>query len=195
MFSLLDLSLPPLPQSPPLRRLERTLDEEMSDVAGTPPNGVIRAGHVEPSHGPHNSITADFYYRSHDERSRGTMRPRDVGFELFCLLLPRASAAAKVSLGLRQCDCGACGGCWRYTGDHDDRGHGTVRRAFSTRTTRADVAMWTQHHGPLAAGWDLEHVADRGCLHQDCCKLAHLQPVPPVGTVPVGSEGQLSLQG
>ncbi len=124
------------------------------------------------------------------------MRPRDAGFELFCLLLPRASAAAKVTLGLRQCGCGACAGCWRYTGDHDDQGHGVVRRAFSARTIRADVALWTQHHGPVPAGWDLDHRSDRGCRHGDCCNLAHLEPVPHAdGRIPLVSESELCHQG
>ncbi len=124
------------------------------------------------------------------------MRPRDAGFELFCLLLPRASAAAKVTLAVQQCACGACAGCWRYTGDHDDHGHGVVRRAFSARTTRADVALWTQHHGPVPAGWDLDHRTDRGCRHRDCCNLAHLEPVPHVdGPIPLVSESELCPQG
>jgi len=123
------------------------------------------------------------------------MRPRNAGFELFCLLLPRTSAAAKVTLALRPCDCGDCGGCWRFTGEHDGHGHGTVTRAFSTKTTRADVALWVHHHGPLAAGWELEHRAERGCIHQDCCKLAHLEPVAPGGVPSVSPvEGELCRQ-
>jgi hypothetical protein len=124
------------------------------------------------------------------------MRPRDAGFELFCLLLPRTSAAAKATLRLQPCDCGACGGCWRFMGDHDDHGNGVVRRAFTTKTTRADVAVWSQQHGPLAAGCDLGHRVDRGCIHQDCCKLAHLEPVPSAGVaMDLVPGGELCRQG
>ena len=67
----------------------------------------------------------------------------------------------------------------------------SITSCRSSPARAADLLTWIDHAG----GWELEHRAERGCIHQDCCKLAHLEPVAPGGVPTVSPvEGELCRQ-
>lgn len=68
--------------------------------------------------------------------------------------------------------CDEASGCLRWQGPHHTNGYGKIgSRGYAHR------AAWEREVGPIPDGMTIDHVADRGCAHRDCVKVAHLEVV------------------
>ena len=64
------------------------------------------------------------------------------------------------------------GGCLRWQGTHHSAGYGLVGSRYAHRE------VWEREVGPIPEGYQIDHVATRGCVWRDCVEVAHLEPVP-----------------
>lgn len=71
----------------------------------------------------------------------------------------------------------ACSGCLLWPGALTTRGYGKI--SVDGRTEYVHRMTWIIEQGPIPDGLTLDHVKARGCLHRNCAKLAHLEPVTP----------------
>lgn len=65
----------------------------------------------------------------------------------------------------------ASNGCLRWQGTHHSQGYGLVGHNYAHRVA------YEQSVGPIPAGYDIDHVAERGCKFRDCVNPDHLEAV------------------
>lgn len=63
-------------------------------------------------------------------------------------------------------------GCLRWQGPHHSQGYGVL----SARQYAHRVA-WEREVGPIPDGYQVDHVAERGCVYRDCVEVGHLEPI------------------
>lgn len=66
-------------------------------------------------------------------------------------------------------------GCLRWQGAHAPKGYGQIcvdGRRMAVH--RAAYQLWV---GPIPDGYEIDHVAERGCAHRDCIEPTHLEAV------------------
>lgn len=66
--------------------------------------------------------------------------------------------------------------CWPWPGYVGSDGRGQFR---IDRVVGAHIASHEFWIGPVPEGFDVDHVAARGCARGDCTNPAHLEAVPP----------------
>jgi hypothetical protein len=69
-------------------------------------------------------------------------------------------------------------GCWRRSGGVDPTGYGAFW--FEGVTRSSHIASHLMFVGPIPAGWQVDHVRERGCVWRDCVLPAHLEAVLPL---------------
>jgi hypothetical protein len=80
-------------------------------------------------------------------------------------------------------------GCHLWTGPLYPNGYGkTARKIHGTQL--AHRAFWLAAARPIPAGWELDHVKDRGCRARHCVNLAHLEPVTPAVNIQRGYQAR-----
>jgi hypothetical protein len=65
--------------------------------------------------------------------------------------------------------------CLRWTGEHDRDGYGRI--AVDGHKTGVHRVAWQIEIGPIPEGLVIDHVVKRGCVHRDCARTDHLEPV------------------
>lgn len=66
-------------------------------------------------------------------------------------------------------------GCLRWQGAHTPAGYGQIStNGKKVSVHRAAHELWI---GPIPDGYDVDHVAARGCRHRDCIEPTHLEAV------------------
>lgn len=71
------------------------------------------------------------------------------------------------------------GDCLRWLGANNGNGYGVIKiprgeGLFQTTVHRIAYEVWV---GPIPNGYQIDHVATRGCRHRDCINPAHLEAV------------------
>lgn len=65
--------------------------------------------------------------------------------------------------------------CWLWLGAKSSSGYGNF---FDVQKVGlAHKWAWESINGPVPAGFELDHVAARGCTHRHCVNPSHLEPV------------------
>lgn len=72
---------------------------------------------------------------------------------------------------------GAPSACWEWLGAVNRGGYGVIWDPAKRRTVLAHVVAHELAIGPVPAGYQVDHVADRGCASPRCCNPAHLEAV------------------
>lgn len=86
------------------------------------------------------------------------------------------NAEARVYAKLAPCsDQGCMCRCFRWTGSHDKDGYGRIR--VNGRQTGVHRVVSEAEVGPIPDGLVIDHVVSRGCVHRDCVRIDHLEPV------------------
>jgi hypothetical protein len=65
--------------------------------------------------------------------------------------------------------------CLRWTGAHTPKGYGHI--VLGGKRVAVHRAAYERHHGPIPAGWEVDHVRSAGCIHRDCIEPTHLEAV------------------
>lgn len=79
-------------------------------------------------------------------------------------------------------------GCWLWRGADNPDGYGCVHH--SGRTRSAHVVQYEATHGPVPAGFELDHK----CRNRRCVNPSHLEPVPHNENVRRGKLAKLTSQ-
>lgn len=66
-------------------------------------------------------------------------------------------------------------GCWLWTAARSTGGYGLFWA--DGRLQHAHRVAYELEVGPIPEGYELDHVAERGCVHRHCVNPAHLEPV------------------
>lgn len=66
-------------------------------------------------------------------------------------------------------------GCLRWVGSHHYKGYGRI--SVDGKVRRVHRVAYQTWVGPIPPGYDIDHVAARGCAHRDCIEPAHLEAV------------------
>lgn len=81
-------------------------------------------------------------------------------------------------------------GCWLWAGAKDKAGYGLVETSGHARPERrtllAHKALWEAEHGPVPAGYELDHT----CRVRHCVNPGHLEPVTHAVNVARGRAGR-----
>lgn len=77
------------------------------------------------------------------------------------------------------------GQCCIWQGAKSKAGYGQI--VVGRKVVYVHRAVYEYHHGPIPAGLELDHVADRGCCSRACCNEAHLEAVLPRENILRGS--------
>jgi len=64
-------------------------------------------------------------------------------------------------------------GCWLWTGACTAEGYGCVGIPKTRKTTKAHIAVYKAHKGPVPKGKQLDHL----CRVKRCVNIEHLEPV------------------
>lgn len=70
------------------------------------------------------------------------------------------------------------GACLVYTGGLNVWGYGQAWR--DGKNVSAHKVVWEHHNGVLPDGFEIDHVAAKGCVSRACCEIAHLELVTQV---------------
>lgn len=68
-------------------------------------------------------------------------------------------------------------GCLRWTGAHTEKGYGHIH--WGGKSRRVHRVAYEVFIGPIPAGYEVDHVRQRGCVHRDCIEPTHLEAVTP----------------
>lgn len=70
-------------------------------------------------------------------------------------------------------------GCWLWTAAKNNNGYGVFQLGThrEQRLRLAHVVAYELVIGPIPAGFELDHVAARGCTNRHCVRPDHLEPV------------------
>jgi hypothetical protein len=69
-------------------------------------------------------------------------------------------------------------GCLLWTRARDAKGYGRIAvrgQDGKIRSGYVHIAAWVLEKGPVPAGFELDHVKARGCLHRHCANVAHME--------------------
>ena len=69
----------------------------------------------------------------------------------------------------------ADGGCRRWTGAHTQKGYGQIK--IDGRIRPVHVVAHEIWIGPVAGGYEVDHVYANGCRHRDCIDASHPEAV------------------
>jgi hypothetical protein len=82
----------------------------------------------------------------------------------------------RISLRVAPCADAACGcECLLWDGATDRKGYGRIKVAG--RLEAVHRMAWQSEVRPIPDGLTIDHVKARGCVHKNCVKVAHLEPV------------------
>lgn len=56
---------------------------------------------------------------------------------------------------------------------------GYARFTYRGKKQLVHRVVWEDANGPIPDGWQVDHVAARGCRHRNCVNIDHLEAVPP----------------
>ncbi len=79
-------------------------------------------------------------------------------------------------------------GCWLWMGAKTSDGYGRIC-VPGNRKELVHRWMYERIIGPIPEGLEIDHVADRGCVHRHCCNPAHLEAVTHLENVQRGRTG------
>jgi hypothetical protein len=68
------------------------------------------------------------------------------------------------------------GDCLVYQGS-GPRGYGTIYSLDADRKVYVHCLVYERTIGPVPSGWDVDHVATRGCVSKKCINPEHLEAV------------------
>lgn len=74
-------------------------------------------------------------------------------------------------------------GCFVWTGYTLPSGYAQIWRPMVDGKRSRDYVhrlAWETFAGPIPEGYEIDHVAERGCISKACWNIAHLEPVLPI---------------
>lgn len=69
------------------------------------------------------------------------------------------------------------GECHLWTGRIGANGYGYFDADYKAHLVHR--WEWIRVNGPIPAGYEIDHVRDRGCTNKHCVRIEHLEPVTP----------------